>query len=118
MSVPIRNASGRFYLDAGRLREAQSEFLASVKIDADMNEAGWAGLAEAYTQQELPKKAEPAWQRVLASNPFDSHAHLELARIYLATERSAEAEKEFEGCLLTDPNNREALSAIQKLHLQ
>ena len=112
----VRNAAGRFYLEAGRPQDAQPEFLASVTTDA--NEEGWSGLAEAYTLRGDSNKAEQAWREVVALNPFNSRAHLELARIYLATGRPAEAEKEFEGCLLTDPANKEALAAVRNLRLQ
>jgi len=116
MSPPVRNALGRFYLQTGRPREAQAEFLASVA--AESSEDGWSGLAEAYTLQDVPEKAEEAWQQVVALDPFDSHAHLGLARIYRATGRSAKAEKEFESCLFTDPRNTEALTALRELRLQ
>jgi Tfp pilus assembly protein PilF len=116
MSPPIRNALGRFYLETGRPQEAQTEFLASVT--ADPNEVGWSGLADTYTLQNSPAKAEEAWQQVVALDPFDSHAHLWLARIYSATGRSAKAQKEFESCLLTDPRNTEALAAMRELRLQ
>ncbi len=106
----VLNVLGQFYLDAGRPREAQAEFLASVASDG--TEQGWAGLAEADTLLDAPENAETAWQQVLALNPFDSHAHLELARLYRAAGRSAEAQKEFESCLLMDPRNSEALAAV------
>jgi tetratricopeptide (TPR) repeat protein len=115
-NAPIRNALGRFYLEAGRPREAQTEFLTSVTADA--TEEGWSGLAEAYTLLDGPEKAEAAWQQVVALDPFHSRAHLSLARIYLATGRSAAAEKEFESCLFTDPRNTEALAAVRELRLQ
>jgi tetratricopeptide (TPR) repeat protein len=113
MNSLVRNAAGRFYLDVGRAREAQTEFLTSTTIDS--NEDAWSGLAEAYTLQNAPESAEPAWQQVVAHDPFDSHAHLSLARIYLAKGRAAEAEKEFESCLFTDPRNAEALAAVRRL---
>ena len=115
-SALVRNALGRFYLDAGRAREAETEFLASVTSDA--TEQGWSGLAEADTLQNAPEKAELAWQQVLALDPFDAHAHLALARLFLAAGRSSEARKEFESCLLTDPRNSEALAAVGKLRAQ
>jgi Tfp pilus assembly protein PilF len=49
---------------------------------------------------------------VIALDPYDSQAHLELARLYRAAGRSAEAQKEFESCLLMDPRNNEALAAV------
>jgi Tfp pilus assembly protein PilF len=113
MNALVRNTAGRFYLDGGRAREAQTEFLISTTIDS--NEDAWSGLAEAYTLQNALESAEPAWLQVVARDPFDSHAHLSLARIYLAKGRAAEAEKEFESCLFTDPRNAEALAAVRKL---
>jgi protein O-mannosyl-transferase len=110
----VRNAFGRFYLETGRAREAQAQFLPSVA--ADPNEEGWLGLAEAYTLLGAQQKAEEAWQQMLTLEPFDSHAHLALARLYLANGQSAQAAKEFQGCLLTDPNNTEALAAVQRLN--
>jgi cytochrome c-type biogenesis protein CcmH/NrfG len=76
----------------------------------------WSGLAETYTLQGASEKAAEAWQEVLALEPFDSHAHLILGRIYLAKGLSAEAAKEFDACLYTDPNNAEARAALQRLH--
>jgi tetratricopeptide (TPR) repeat protein len=116
MNPLVRNALGSFYLEVGRAQEAESEFLASVAIVA--NYEGWSGLSEAYTLQNAPDKAEEAWRQVLALEPYDSHAHLSLGRIYLAKGRSTEAEEEFESCLYTDPNNAEALAAVQKLRPQ
>jgi Tfp pilus assembly protein PilF len=106
----VRNSLGQFYLDAGRAREAQIEFSASVAGGG--NEQGWSGLAQSYALLNDPSKAAPAWEQVLALDPFDSHAHLELARLYRAAGRSADAQKEFESCLLMDPRNSEALAAV------
>ena len=113
MNPFVRNALGRFYLDSGQATEAETEFRASVTINA--NNEGWSGLAEDYTLQNVPGKAEEAWRQVLALNLFDSHAHLSLGRIYLAEGRLAEAANEYERCLDTDPRNAEALAAISKL---
>jgi Tfp pilus assembly protein PilF len=115
-NAPIRNALGEFYLRTGRPRDAQTQFLTSVTADA--TEEGWSGLAEAYTLLDDPEKAEAAWRQVVALNPFHSRAHLSLARIYLATGRSAAAEKEFQSCLFMDPRNAEALAAVRELRLQ
>jgi superkiller protein 3 len=113
MNPLVRNALGRFYLDSRRLPEAESEFQASVGVNG--NFAGWSGLAEAYTLQGSIGQAGEAWRQVLSLEPYDSQAHLNLGRIFLAEGRRTEARKEFEGCLYTDPHNAEALIAVQKL---
>jgi tetratricopeptide (TPR) repeat protein len=108
-----RNALGRFYLQSGRLQNAETEFRASVAIVPDLD--GWSGLAETYSLQDNPDQAVDAWRHVVAIEPFDSHAHLMLGRIYLAKGLLSEAAKEFDQCLYTDPHNAEALAAIHKL---
>jgi cytochrome c-type biogenesis protein CcmH/NrfG len=111
-----RKALGHFYLQSGRLQNAQTEFRASVAIVPDLD--GWSGLAETYSLQDNPDQVVDAWHHVLAIEPFDSHAHLMLGRIYLAKGLSSDAAKEFDKCLYTDPHNAEALAAIHKLRPQ
>jgi tetratricopeptide (TPR) repeat protein len=111
-----RKALGHFYLKSGRLQEAQTEFRASIAIVPDFD--GWSGLAETYSLQDDPDRAVGAWRHVLAIEPFDSHAHLILGRLYLTKRLLSEAAKEFDQCLYTDPHNAEALAALHKLRPQ
>jgi tetratricopeptide (TPR) repeat protein len=113
MDPVARKALGHFYLQSGRLQEAEAEFRAAVAIVPDFD--GWAGLAETYSLLRDSDQAFDGWRQVLAIEPFDSHAHLMLARLYLAKGLSREAAKEFDSCLYTDPHNTEALAAIHKL---
>jgi protein O-mannosyl-transferase len=113
MNPFVRNAAGRFYLESGRLQEAETQFTASV-ASAD-NYEGWAGLAETYTLENATGKAAETWHHVIVLEPFDAHAHLTLGRIYLAQGYSTEAANEFDECLYTDPHNAEALAALHKL---
>ena len=116
MNPSVRDAFGRFYLDWGRLADAENQFRASVNTLPSYE--AWSGLAETYTLQGNSQKAVEAWQEVLALEPFDSHAHLILGRIYLAKGLSTQAAKEFDACLYTDPNNAEARAAVQRLNLE
>ncbi len=111
-----RKAVGHFYLKSGRLQEAQTEFRASIAIVPDFD--GWSGLAETYSLQDDPDHAVDAWRHVLAIEPFDSHAHLMLGRLYLTKGPLSEAAREFDQCLYTDPHNAEALAALHKLRPQ
>lgn len=113
MNPFVRNAAGHFYLQSGRLQEAERQFRASVASSGNYD--GWSGLAETYTLENAVDKAAEAWHQVLVLEPFDSHAHLILARLYLAQGRSTEAAAEFGECLYTDPHNAEALAALLDL---
>jgi len=108
-----RSALGHFYLQSGRVQKAETEFRVSAAIVPDLD--AWSGLAETYSLQDNPDQAVDAWRHVVAIEPFDSHAHLMLGRIYLAKGLLSEAAKEFDQCLYTDPHNAEALAAIHKL---
>lgn len=111
-----RKALGHFYLESGRVQDAQTEFRASIVIVPDLD--GWSGLAETYSLHDDPDQAVDAWRHVLAIEPFDSHAHLMLGRLYLTKGLLSEAAKEFDQCLYTDPHNAEALAALHKLRPQ
>jgi tetratricopeptide (TPR) repeat protein len=108
-----RNAFGQFFLNAGRLDEAERQFRASV--DSIPTEDAWAGLAEVYTRQQNLTQAEAAWKEVTRMNPYHSQAHFALGKLYLAAGRLEEAKMELEAGLLTDPNNAEAREALAKL---
>ena len=111
-----RKALGDFYLQSGRFKDAETEFRASVAIVPDFD--GWSGLAETYSSQDDLDEAVDAWRHVLAIEPFESHAHLMLGRIYLTKGLSTDAAKEFDQCLYTDPHNAEALAASHRLRPQ
>jgi Tfp pilus assembly protein PilF len=109
-----RKALGQFYLDAGRLPEAEQQFLVSVGVAPDLE--AWSGLGEIYNRQHSNDKAEDAWRHVLSFESFNAQAHLSLGRIYLSKGQLAEAQKEFDVCLLMDPANPEALAGRGKIH--
>jgi cytochrome c-type biogenesis protein CcmH/NrfG len=48
-------------------------------------------------------------------NPDNSEAHFKLGALYLSMGRTAEALKEYQAGLRSDPENREAQAAVQKL---
>jgi tetratricopeptide (TPR) repeat protein len=112
-STSARNSLARFCLESGRLDEAAAQFRASV--ESIPNEDAWAGLAEVFSRQNSTAQAEQAWKEVTRLNPFHARAHFALGKIYLASRRFAEAEKEFQAGLLVDPSNAEALEEVRKL---
>jgi tetratricopeptide (TPR) repeat protein len=114
INFDARKALGQLYLNTGRLREAEEQFLASVQVAPDFE--SWRGLGEIYDRENASEKAENAWRQAVGFEPFDPHAHLALGRIYLAKGQRAEAQKEFDACLLMDPANAEALAVRRKLN--
>ncbi len=113
LSTNVRNEFGKFYLDEGRLPEAQVQFQASV--ESIPTEAAWSGLAEIFSRQNAAAQAESAWKEVTRMNPFASSAHFALGKLYFSSGRFAEAEQEFRAGLLTDPNNADALAALRDI---
>jgi len=113
MNPIARKALGRFYLDEGRLQDAEQEFLVANGLMPDLET--WTDLGEVYNRENAPDKAEDAWRHVLAIEPFDAQAHVSLGKIYLSRGQLAEAQKEFESCLLMNPANAEALAGVQSI---
>lgn len=113
LSTQARNALGQFYLDRGKLPEAEGQYRAS--IQSLENAEAWNRLGDIYFREGLSGKAEEAWRKVLELSPFDGHAHLSLGNVYFASGRRAVAEKEYRAVLLLDPKNRDALEGLRKL---
>ena len=54
----------------------------------------------------------------MAIDTYDSHAHFRLGALYGATGRAAEAARQYQAGLVTDPLNPEALAALKQLESQ
>lgn len=113
LSSQFRNALGRFYLDAGRLTEAEEQFRGS--LEGSPNSEAYDALGDIVLKEGFPEKAVEEWKESLQLSPFDEHASLGLARLYLAAGRRVEAEKEYRAVLLVDMYNAEALKAMHEL---
>lgn len=113
MNPEALKALGKFYLDAGRLPEAEQQFLASIGVAPDIE--AWSGLGEIYDRENSADKAENAWRRVLALDWLNPQAHHSLGRIYLSKGQMTEAQEEFEACLRMDPRDPAALAALQEI---
>jgi Tfp pilus assembly protein PilF len=74
------------------------------------------GLADVYLQTQQPDKAIPALQEFLRHSPYDSDAHLQLARLLVAAGQPAQAAVEYRSVLVTDPRNSEAIAALKNSH--
>jgi protein O-mannosyl-transferase len=113
MNPATRNALGQFYLSQGRVSDAKEQFLTVIKIMPDVE--AWSGLGQVYDDESAYEKGEDAWRHVLAFEQFSQRAHLSLGRIYLAKGRVADAQREFQACLLMDPNDAEAVAGLRKI---
>jgi tetratricopeptide (TPR) repeat protein len=113
LSYAARNGLGAFYLKEGRSAEAEKEFRNSV--GAFPNGAAYDRLGDIYAGWGRVTQAQEAFQRAVALNEFDSHAHFGLARLAEAAGRRRDALREYQAGLATDPRNPEALAALERL---
>ncbi|MGD0923014.1 MAG: tetratricopeptide repeat protein [Terriglobia bacterium] len=113
LNVDARNRLGKLYFATGRLAEAEEQFWRSV--ESEPNVTGFRGLGDIYLDKGERVRAEQAFRAAVAVEPFDSHAHFSLGELCAAGRRTAEAIREYQAGLETDPTNAQARAALQKL---
>ena len=116
LSSEAHSRLGKLLFDAGRLPEAEEQFLRGVEIEPSAEACDRLG--DIYLRWGSADRAERAFARAAALDPFDSHAHFGLGALYAARGRSADAVREYEAGLQTDPANAEALAALRRLKAQ
>jgi len=89
-----------------RLPEAQTQFTESIRLGPSL--VAFQGLARLYLKLGQPSEAEQLLRRALVDSPHDGSSHLALARILELQGLPAEARKEYEEVLQTDPDSVEA----------
>ncbi len=104
---------GEFLFKQERLEEAQTQFEAAIREDPVPEACD--GLGDIYQRWNQPALAEQSFRLAVKYNPSDSHAHFALGAIAAASGRTAEALREYQAGLETDPANAEALNALHKL---
>jgi len=107
------NALGAHYRKFGRLEQAAAEFRASVEIYSDLN--AWENLGEICDQLGQFDSAAEAWKHVLEFERFHAGAHRSLGQIYLSRNQRADAQNEFQMCLLMNPRDPVALAGLEKI---
>ena len=112
LNTEARNQLGKFLFEAGQIDEAREHFLRS--IEAGPSGEALRHLGEIQLRQGFRDQAETSFRQALELEPFYARVHLRLGQIYAATGRAAEASREFEAVLTTDPNNTEARAALGK----
>jgi len=113
LNVDARNRLGKLYFETGRLAEAEEQFRRSV--ESEPNATGFSGLGDIHLGRGERVRAEQAFREAVAVEPFDSHAHFRLGELCAAGGRTAEAIREYQAGLETDPRNAQARAAWQKL---
>ena len=107
------NKLGTLYLKETRLSEAARQFSESVR--AAPNFEAYDGFGDVYAQREDWSRARQAYTAASRINPYDSRAHFGLARVAAAAGHRRAALVEYARGFGTDPNNREAKSAVETL---
>jgi protein O-mannosyl-transferase len=113
LSTSARNELAKLDVAAGRLSDAEEQFRRSA--DSQPNGVAYDGLGEIYQGRGDAGRAEQAFRRALALDAFDSRAHFGLAELARRAGRNAEAVREYQAGLETDPHNAEALAALAAL---
>jgi protein O-mannosyl-transferase len=115
--APLNAAAHLFYgdslLSAGNLGDAASEYERSMSLGPSLEAE--RGLAEIYTRTGNLSAAEQMLRRMISESPYDGLSHLSMARLLERGGRFSEAGTEYGKVLETDPHNREAQSAIDRL---
>ena len=116
LNIQGRNRLGELYLQRGDVARAEEQFAKSVA--SRPNAAGYHGLGDISLGRGNREAAERDYQRALSLDPFDSHAHFQLATLYAAAYRTSDALREYKAGLLMNPTNSEALAAVKRLQSQ
>jgi len=113
LNVEARNKLGKIYSDSGRFVAAGEQFQKSV--ESQPNWTAYYGLGEIARRNGDNARAEQAYRQAAELNPVESPVHFALGAVYSATGRTAEAVREYQTGLATDPTNNEALAAMKEL---
>jgi Tfp pilus assembly protein PilF len=112
----VRNQFGGFLLKAGRADEAEVQFQGSLSSVA--NSQALDGLGDIAIQRGQTGIAEPYFRQAAGLDSWDAHAHFRLAIIYGNSGRAAEALREYNLALQTDPGDdalgQEAKSVMKR----
>jgi len=102
----LHYALGTLYREAGRLDEALAEFTQELRITDDP--LTYYLLGDVYLQQNNTERAQQSLLKALTIQPGLSGAELDLAKIYQAQGKTAEAVKLLQAVVASDPEQQEA----------
>jgi tetratricopeptide (TPR) repeat protein len=113
LSVRAHIALSEFYFDRHRLPESEAEARRSVEIEPTPQGYWDLGLAE-WAKGDR-RSTERAFLDAEALSPADSRAHFMLGLLYMDSNRTSDAIREYRAGLQLDPANPEALANLKKL---
>lgn len=113
LNVRAHNALSEFYFDRRQLPEAEAEARRSVEIEPTPQGNWDLGLVEWLKGDR--RGAERAFLDAAALSPSDSRTHFMLGLLYMDSDRTADAIREYRAGLQLDPTNAEALANLKKL---
>jgi tetratricopeptide (TPR) repeat protein len=113
LNVRARIKLGQLLAETGRQQEAAEEFRASLR--ASPNAVAYDYLGMFSIRQGDMGEAARDFQAALSLEESDSYAHFGLGDIYTLAGRKAEALRQYQAGLVSDPSNAQALAAVRKL---
>ncbi len=113
LSTRAHNDYGKFLFEAGRRDQARTQYERSVAADATTE--AYDHLGDIYFRWQDFPRAEHAYRHGIGLNPFDSHAHIGLGQVLESSGRPADALREYETGLETDPTDQVAKSAVARI---
>ncbi len=116
LNAEVHRHLSKFLFDAGRLAEAEEQFVRAVEIEPTGE--SYERLGDIYLRWGSADRAEQAFGRAVKLDPFDSHAHFRLGALYAARGRATDAARQYEAGLETDPSNSQAQAALRQLKAQ
>jgi tetratricopeptide (TPR) repeat protein len=108
-----RNRLGELLFAAGRPTEAEAQFRASLR--SGPNPVAYDYLGMLSIRRGDLGEATRDFQGALSLDESDSYAHFGLGDIYTLAGRKAEALRQYQAGLVSNPSNAQALAAVQKL---
>jgi len=113
IDVPAHNRLGQLLFATGRPKEAEEQFLASVR--STPNALAYDFLGMFNIRRGAVREAAADFRAALSLEESDSYAHFGLGDICKAEGRKAEALSQYEAGLVKDPTNPQALAAVREL---
>jgi tetratricopeptide (TPR) repeat protein len=101
---------GNIAFKQGHIREAESFFIESIKVDSQKGH--FADLGALYSQMGQYEEAKLKFDQALKNNPDDSYAREELGNLYLQTDNINEAIREFRLATVIDPQNPSSFNGL------
>jgi protein O-mannosyl-transferase len=118
VEVAPLNGTARLYLaqelaERGQDSEAETEFRSSIQLSSSF--AARRNLVDILLRTGKADEALVMLRQMAKEYPYDSTTHVKLGRLLEKEGKPAEAGKEYQATLVTDPANVEAQAALKRL---